>query len=116
MIGTALLLFSAALSLAPGTDDPDADAMRAVGRAMDGWKVCVATNARRYALSTNEPAQTVIEAGIGECSTEYQAVRLALFRSGSSPAEADGILRYMVDNTRPLFTAGVLRLRSHQRR
>ena len=115
MIGAALLLFSAALRLAPGTNDPDVEAMRATGRAMDTWKVCAATNTRRYALSTNEPAQTVVEAAIGECSSEYQAVRLALFRWGFSPAEADAQMRGLVDHTRPLLTAGVLRLRSARR-
>ena len=83
---------------------------------MDAWKICAATNTRKYSLSTKEPAQTVIEAGMGECINEYQAVRLALFRVGSPPAEADDILKYMVDNIRPLLTAGVLRLRTTGKR
>ena len=111
MSGAAFVLAALLISASP----ENADAMPAVGRAMDAWKVCVASNTREYSLSTTEPAQTVVEAGIGECVNEHQRVRLALFGLGSSPAEADETLRYMVDNTRPLLIAGVLRLRAAQK-
>ena len=88
----------------------DAAQMAALGKAMDKWKICAAQNTRHYALTTKEPAASVVEAAIGECSEDANAIRInmmGLFK----PKEADEQLRFLLDHWRPKLMAGVFRLR-----
>ena len=104
------------LMLAQPAQQPNiGDQMAAMGRAMDQWKICAATNARKYALATKEPAASVVEAAIGECSADLNAVRYSLMGFSSSD-ETDRTIKFLLDEWRPNLMAGVFRLRSAPRK
>lgn len=106
----------ALLVLAQAAQQPNIrDQMTAMGQEMDKWKICAATNARKYALNTDEPAASVVEAAIGECSAELSAVRNSVMGM-SGPKEAENTVKFLVDEWRPRFIAGVFRLRSSPRK
>lgn len=82
--------------------------------ARNKWQTCTAQNARKYALSTKEPAASVVEAAIGECSEDFRAVQTSVM-AVFGPAETEETLKLLLDNWRPQLTAGVFRLRSAPR-
>lgn len=93
-----------------------AETFSAVGRAMDDWKICTAKSVRKYALGTKEPAETVVDAAIGECSENYNVVgRILRTADGGgfmTTGDIDGIMDKLMTTWRPKLVAGVLRLRT----
>jgi hypothetical protein len=111
----ALLLAAQSVAGSDPTTGPVAT-MTAVGKAMDDWKICTAGVVRRYSLGTKEPAETVVDAAVGECADKYNAVgnilRAAEGGAFMTPTAIDGVMKNLMDTWRPKLVAGVLRLRT----
>lgn len=103
-------LLAIAMSMSPVTQD-QGGSMKAVGETMNAWKLCAATRVRHYATTTQEPAQTVVDAAIGHCQDEFLEVRSALFSMKFTVEEATKTLDSLLTTFRQTLLAGVLDLR-----
>lgn len=79
--------------------------------ARNQWQICTAQSMRKYALSTREPAASVVEAAIGECNADWIYVQSSLM-AVFGPDGAEKTMKSLLDNWRPQLMAGVFRLRS----
>lgn len=105
---------SAAPRTAPGRESNHTEAanLEAFGGAVDKWKVCSARATRQFALTTKEPAASVIDAALGQCAGDYGNVEKALAASDLGPEGAAEVLTTMKTNFRELLMAGVFSLRA----
>jgi uncharacterized protein YqgV (UPF0045/DUF77 family) len=106
---SASAIFAAIALVSAGQDN---GGMSKVRDAMDAWKICGAEYVNRMALSTKEPAATIVDAAYGECRHLIRPIQQAMFDLGANVATTDETIEFLRTNFRETLLAGVLRLRS----
>jgi hypothetical protein len=108
MLLPLLLLQSAA---APG--NPYATAPAAYKKASAEWKACTERVAHKYAVVTSEPAASVVDAAIGECTEDFDKARAAVMGT-LRRRDSEYLMRSLINEWRPQLMASVFRLRVNQ--
>ncbi|WP_156457576.1 hypothetical protein [Altererythrobacter sp. Root672] len=87
----------------------------AADRPADDWRSCTETAARNRALTSNVPANTVVEAALSECRGKYHAGSSVPTPRDRQPSvdeqNPDAVYKTEVDHWRPQLIEGVIKIR-----
>ena len=118
MIGLiALLLSSPTYNLDEVTVKQGDTPPTIIAKVMKGYDLCLYSNARRYALGTNETADVVVESTLGSCSQWDSTYRDAIILLVPSlpPHDVDDLIARFKSTRRPQLSAYVLDTRMKKR-
>jgi hypothetical protein len=111
-----LLLVLALASVQPLIGDDTMAVLNHMKEASDAWKICTAKTVHNYALTTKEPAETVVNAAIGHCMADFDATRniMATADHGRfmTRSDIDDLMTKLTDGWRPKLLDGVFKLRA----
>ena len=114
-------MIALALSLALQASTPDAATVEAEAIATFRhrslmWEGCTASYADKYARSTKESADAIVEAAIGECGPDYAATEDGLRKADGGrfmiPSDIAKLMTRLMQGWRPKIYAAVMRARS----
>jgi hypothetical protein len=88
------------------------DAYSMYEKTMFRYDLCILGTARHFARRSNEPAATIAEASIGNCSSWKGALISAAFESTKSLKKAELVVREYLSNRRARASAMVIETRS----